>query len=84
MFQNKGAIVNQIQSQFNMGQIGGMFGMLSPENALSGIVGGAAGKFTSALGLGNLGGLAGGLGGLGGLGGGSGGLGGLAGGLFGR
>ena len=87
LYQNKGAIVNQVQNLFDMGKIGGVLNMLSPENAIKGIVGGAAGKFTSALGLGNLGGFVGDLGIFGGNSGGSGGptdITNLAGGLFGR
>jgi len=79
MGKDENSIIGAISSKFNPNSMQGMFGMLSPENALSGIVGKAAGVITQALGLGNLGGLAGGLIGGGGLGG----LGGLAGGLMG-
>jgi hypothetical protein len=42
--------------QANLGNIQGIFNKISPENALSGIVGNAGSQFTNALGLGNIGG----------------------------
>lgn len=71
--QNKGAILQSISQQFNINNLQGIFSKISPENTLNGIVGGATGQITSALGLGNLGSLAGGLGGLGNMIGGGGG-----------
>lgn len=61
-----------ITSQFNLGNMKQLFGSISPQNQLDGIVGGASGKFLNALGI-NSGGLGGVLGG-GGSGGGFGGF----------
>jgi hypothetical protein len=56
--QNKGAIIESIGKQFNLNNLEGIFQKITPEGALNGIVGSAAGQLGSALGVG------GGVGGL--------------------
>jgi hypothetical protein len=69
---NKGAILEEVKKQFNLNNIEALFGKISPEGALGGIIGSAPSQLSSALGLGNIGGAIGTIGNV--IGGGSGGF----------